>query len=386
MVDYQVVIGLVKAALDGTPTNIPAEFPLLEYLLFARHQQIEAIMITGLLKSGVKLLREVKNILLQSAVVSSRQVAGAESLFASFRENSIDYLPLKGSVLKPLYPSDELRSMGDIDVLIRVEQYDRIRSLMLAAGFREIVESDHEYIWDKPYVHIELHKRLIPSYNKDYYAYYGDGWRLAKPTDVPFCYTMTHEDTFIYLFTHYAKHYRDAGVGIRQALDLYIYRKAYPDMNEQYMQETLKLLQLERFYANTMHMLDVWFADAEHTEASKLISDRLFDSGVFGTYESSLQSTMLKEANSSGSVGKVKFQKWSRRMFPTFSSLKEHYPALQRWPVLLPFVWVIRCVDTILHQRDLIKKCLKEDEISGKKSVNEYHEMLKKSGLDFNFK
>ncbi len=386
MIDHQVVIQLVKAALEGVPAEIPADFPINEYLLFARQQQMEALIITGLLKSGVQLPREVKNILLQSAMLSSQQLAGAESLFASFREQGIDYLPLKGCVMKPLYPSDELRSMGDIDVLVKTEQYDRIRPIMQDAGFQEIVESDHEYVWDKPRVHVELHKRLIPSYNKDYYAYYGEGWQLARPTDTPHRYEMSHEDTFVYLFTHYAKHYRDAGVGIRQALDLHVYRKAYPDMDGQYILQTLTSLQLNRFYLNTMHMLDVWFGDAQHTEASQLISDRLFASGVFGTHESSLQSTMLKKVNKRGSVQEVKLLNWFHRAFPAYSGMRQLYPVLRKWPILLPAMWVVRWGNVLLHKRGRFKQYVQEDSTLDEESVKKYREMLQKSGLDFNFK
>ncbi len=386
MIDHQVVIRLIQTALDGIPAEIPVDFPLSEYLLFARQQQIEALIITGLLKADVQVPRNVRNFLLQSVMVSSQQMTGGKRLFTSFQEQGIDYLPLKGCVLKPLYPSDELRSMGDIDVLVKTEQYDRIRPIMLDAGFQEIVESDHEYVWDKPHMHVELHKRLIPSYNKDYFAYYGDGWQLARPTATPHRFEMTHEDTFIYIFTHYAKHYRDAGVGIRQALDLYVYRKAYPHMDKTYILQTLTCLQLNRFYENTMHMLDVWFGDAEHTEASQLIADRLFASGVFGTHENSLQSTMLKKVNRRGNVQKVKILNWFHRVFPAYSGMRQLHPVLNKWPILLPAMWIARWGNVLLHKRDKFKQYVTEDQMLDDASVEEYHKMLKKSGLDFNFK
>jgi len=51
---------------------------------------------------------------------------------------------------------------------------------MADLGYEELYESDHELVWNHDLMRIELHKRLIPSYNKDYYQYYGDGWQLAK--------------------------------------------------------------------------------------------------------------------------------------------------------------------------------------------------------------
>ena len=60
-------------------------------------------------------------------------------------------------------------------------------------GYSEGSESDHELIWRKGNkILIELHKRIIPSYNKDYYAYFGDGWQLAtqKTKGKNFAYEM----------------------------------------------------------------------------------------------------------------------------------------------------------------------------------------------------
>ncbi len=385
MIDTQTVLSLLKASLCNGTFAVDAALPAEAYLAFARTQQIEALIITGMHKSGVSISKEVRNILLRATLLSNRQVDAAKSLVTLFEMNEIDYMPLKGCVLKMPYPSEELRSMGDIDILVKEDQYARIRPLMLSLGYQEGVQSDHEYIWDKDGIHVELHKRLIPSYNKDYYAYYGDGWQLVKPTVTPYRYEMSHEDTLVYLFTHYAKHYRDAGVGIRQALDLYVYRKNYPQMNESCIQEKMRLLQIDRFYENTLHMLNVWFGEATHTEASRLISDRLFAGGVFGDRESSLNSTVLKKMNCHNSVKRVKALNWFKRIFLPYSGMRQLYPRLRKYPVLLPFMWIIRWGNIILYKRNRFQEYVQADSAVNDASVKAYQEMLRKSGLDFDF-
>lgn len=104
---------------------------------------------------------------------------------------------------------------------------------------------------------------------------------------------MSHEDNLVYLFTHFAKHYRETGVGIRQALDLYVYQQKHPDIDKKKVLTELKRLQLERFYANMQQVLKVWFHGEEHTEASRIISDRLFASGVFGNETNRLYFTSV---------------------------------------------------------------------------------------------
>ena len=179
MIDQQAVLAVIRAALDGIPAE-GAGISIDEYLSFARKQQIEALFIYGLMKSKIPLPKEVRNVYIRAAMASSRQVKAGQALFAAFRKHGIDYLPLKGSKLKFLYPDEAIRSMGDIDVLVRVSQYDAIRAVMLSLGYTEQTQSDHEYIWRGSEALVELHKRLIPSYNKDYYAYFGEGWSWRK--------------------------------------------------------------------------------------------------------------------------------------------------------------------------------------------------------------
>lgn len=386
MINHEVVISIINASLSGVPVALDEDFSIEEYIRFARTQQIEALLITGLRRSGIILSPEIRKVLYGAAMISTRQLYALSRLCDRFTEHGIDHMPIKGSVLKSIYPSNEMRSMGDIDILVRMDQYAHIRPLMLEEGYEEDHESDHEYVWTGKGVHVELHKLLFQPSNKDYYDYFGECWQFARPTDVPYRFEMSLEDTFIYLFTHYAKHYRNTGVGIRQALDLYIYRRTYPGIDEAYVVNKMQILQMERFYHNTMHMLDVWFGDGEHTEASQLIENRLFDSGVFGTQENNLQSVMLRQVKRHGTVKKAKLITWLRWIFPTYRSMCERFPILDRFPVLTPFLWIVRCMDVLIHKRYRFHDWAQETSATSENSINAYHDMLRKSGLDFNFK
>ena len=140
---------------------------------------------------------------------------------------------------------------------------------------------------------IELHKRLIPSYNKDYYAVFGDGWQLGK-----ICtgtrYAMTDEDQMVYQLVHFAKHYRDGGIGLRHMVDLHLLRRSKPDMNEEEIAKSLEALQLLDFYKNIFHTLDVWFAGKQADNISELITQTVFGTGLFGTKQNHILSEGVK--------------------------------------------------------------------------------------------
>ena len=73
-------------------------------------------------------------------------VIGDGEYRAAFEKNGIAHMPLKGILMKQLYPRPDMRIMGDADILIRVEQYEKIKPLLEELGFAEKLESDHELI------------------------------------------------------------------------------------------------------------------------------------------------------------------------------------------------------------------------------------------------
>lgn len=181
------VIALVKSALTNEKIPLPEDFSILEAAKISTKHRIESLIYYGAVNCGIPkddpVMKKLFRSVCAALFVSENQLREIERVFLSFEENSIEYMPLKGLVLKELYPKKDMRSMSDADVLICVEQYPKIKEIMLSLGFSEKIESDHELIWESPLLTLELHKRLIPSYNEDFFAYFGDGWQLAKKSN-----------------------------------------------------------------------------------------------------------------------------------------------------------------------------------------------------------
>ena len=315
---------------------------------------------------------------------SEAQTEAIERLCAVFEENGIDYMPLKGCNMKSRYPKPELRIMGDADILIRTEQYDRIRDLVAALGYNPEVESDHEYVWRSPALFLELHKRLIPSYNSDYYAYFGDGWRLAK-TRQGFRYAMTPEDEFIYLFTHFAKHYRDGGIGCRHVLDLWVYLRSCPGLDQGYIRRELQKLRLLEFYENVLRLLDVWFDGGASDEKTDMMTDFVFDSGSWGKWESHVLSAEVKNRKAAGSVRGGRIRSLWQLLFPAARDMAIRYPVLDKAPWQLPLMWPVRWVDALLFRRDRVLRKHRDFRSATAEKVDGYQRAMNHVGLDFNF-
>ncbi|MBE6732997.1 MAG: hypothetical protein E7561_03270 [Ruminococcaceae bacterium] len=384
------VIKLIKSALTGEKYQFAADLDIDIIVKIAKKHQIQAIVYYGALNCGLSNdLPEMQKLFLETCgfiSISAQQMHELKEIFQQFDVGKIEYMPLKGTVLKALYAKPEMRVMSDADILIRTEQYNIIKPIMEKLGYAEAIESDHELIWKKGKVTIELHKRLIPSYNKDYYAYFGDGWRLGKPvSDDSTRYAMSIEDEMIYLFTHYAKHYRDAGIGIKHIVDLWVYRNSVKELNNEYVLKELKKLQLDVFYENTMRTLDVWFKDVAPDNTTEFITGIIFNSGVYGTHEAHLLSEALKVSKQTGTTKKVRTKKIIQLMFLPYKSMCQKYPFLEKAKILLPVMWVVRWFNVLLFKHQKIKKNQEDLKIMSVEKIDNYQKALNFVGLDFNF-
>lgn len=384
----QGILTLIKSAIIDKPLPLPSGFSLEELLPLCREHEITPMVCEGAVNCGIHntpIFRTMLQESCQHLLASERQAALVKSIFRAFNQNGIDYMPVKGCLMKQRYPKHEFRPMGDADILIRMEQYDKIAPLMKQLGFSEGVESNHEYIWQTPSLHLELHKRLIPSYNKDYYAYFGDGWRLAtqrKGTR----YSMAPEDEFIYLFVHLAKHYRDGGVGCRQMVDLWIHRRTFPNLNEDYLRRELRKLRLLEFYDNIIRTLEVWFEDGEDSEVTQCVTNFIFSSGAWGKEEVHMLSDALREQRLAGSAWGGRLVSKIKLVFPPYSGMAMHFPVLKKAPILLPVMWPVRWAELLFVRRKsaMQKGALMRTATADR--VRDYQEQLNYVGLDFHFR
>lgn len=387
-VTQQGVLTLLKSAITGRKLPLPEGFDLeTAYSQFKRHH-MSTLIYDGALFCGISRQNPMMQKLFQNyckaLLVSEGQMRELARVFAAFDGAGIDYMSLKGSNMKALYPKPELRMMGDADVLIRVEQYERIVPVMEKLGFTAVLESDHELIWQSPSLYLELHKFVIPTYNDDFYAYFGDGWRLAKKKTG--CrHFMTAEDELIYNFTHFAKHFRDGGIGCRHVLDLWVYCRSKPELDYGYIRAELKKLQLLDFFDNIRRLVAAWFEDGEMDETLELISTFIFSSGSWGAVESKLLSGSLKGKKDApaGLSGRMRYL-WSN-LFPGVDRLRQSYPVLNKAPWLLGAVWVIRGVRMLLFRRENLKIHERNLRLLDREKLDARQQLLDAAGLDFHF-
>ncbi|MBE7037950.1 MAG: hypothetical protein E7404_03505 [Ruminococcaceae bacterium] len=383
-------LNILKSALISEKTTIKEDFNWEDALNIAKEHDVLVMLYYGIKASDIDASEDIMQKIKQNVYVlvqkSTFQEYEAINLYKEFDNNKIVYMPLKGEIIKNLYPCIEMRYMGDIDVLIKSEQYDLIKDIMQKNGYNELCESDHEYIWDKPgKLHIELHKHLIPSYNKDYFSYYKDSWKNAKKlSETNYC--LSDEDFFTYIFTHLAKHYRDGGIGIKHFVDLYVFLNKVKDLDKKYVEKELEKLNLTTFYKNVLNTVDVWFNDKEENEISDFITNKVFSSGAYGTKYNKLMAEALKKSKSLNSTKNIRMIYVFQNIFPSYKKMEKRNPILKRIPFLLPALWIVRWFEILFFNNNLIKEKGQEIYNTSEENVKKYQDELNFVGLDYNFK
>jgi len=351
-------LALMRSAVTGEVFPLPEGFDMeTAYPLLKKHH-MDALIYEGAVRCGVDPKLPVMQQLFQKycrhLLVSEGQQRQVKRIFAAFEDAGIDYLPLKGSRMKRLYPKHELRYMGDADILIRVQQYPKIISIMESLGYVEEVESDYDFHWKHPELNVELHKRLSPFSSGDLSDYFGTGWDLAAERE-GHCWTMSAEDEWIYLFCHFTKHFRDSGIGCRHVLDLWVYLHSHRTLDETYIRGEMEKLRLLEFYVNIRRLLTVWFEDAPMDEKSCAVGEYIFSCGSWGTVENQVLSRSLRDTGARTDTGSKVAYLW-HTVFPKRIMLEGQYRVLKKAPWLLPGVWIYRLFHKLVLEHGILGK------------------------------
>ena len=268
------------------------------------------------------------------------EAARAEVL-RELEKNGIWYLPLKGCVIKSLYPRPMMREMADNDVLCDAEKMAEIRDIMLRLGYTcESYEKDNHDVYEKNGLSFELHRSLFISLSSSVFtSYYGmvkD--RLVRDEDKQYGYHMTDEDFYIHLISHMYKHYSHAGVGLRALLDVYIYnREKGSSLDRAYLETELKKLSLDGFERDMRPLAEKVFtlqplSDEEQGELAYFI-----DSNCFGLSDTYFAHRLRNDDSRKAKAGYL-----FRRIFPDSDYLELSCPVVYRHRILYPFMVVYR--------------------------------------------
>lgn len=280
-------------------------------------------------------------------------------------EEHIWNMPLKGVVLKELYPRLGMRQMSDNDILFDAEKRSEVSAFMKKSGYELLNASDlycKEWL-KKPVYNFEMHFALFaPGGNAAFYKYYKDIFsKLIRIDNDGYEYKFSDEDFYLYTLAHAYKHYCIVGSGIRTLIDFYVYlTKKGDQLDWEYISaelEKLGLTDYEALMRNTA--LHTFGSGSELSTKEEEALEYMIGSGTYGTNQNFIKKSakLLKADNKAEYV--------FRRIFPNMAFFRKYYPITEKYPFLVPFVWVYRMIHALLHRGDLIKS-----EVSAIKTID----------------
>lgn len=381
------VVSLVSNAISSE--QVPYEkcnLPWDKLVLFAKKQKISSQILYAVKKLNLEIpqksLENLEKDVFQHIMLFEQQLYELARIEEAFQSAGIDYMLLKGLNVHKYYSKELVRMMKDLDILIRIEQYGEIKCILTGLGFKECKETNHELIWKKGNVILELHKYIESPYNKDYFNYFKDGWSFAKKVDGSSKHYLSPEDEFVFLLTHFAGHYRSSGIDILHFVDLWLYKINNADMDEQLIESALIKLNLLNFYNSVIKTLNAWFSGGEEDRITDIITGNIFTKGVNRKYSVSVISGEARKRRLTDKKKTSKFSIVLHMLFPSCDVLKYSNPILIKAPYLLPFVWVLRCLKLIANPKK-IKEASKRLKCVNNENIDNYLNDIKAVGLDF---
>lgn len=304
------------------------------------------------------------------------------ALYTFFGDCKVSYIPLKGSFIRQYYPSPDMRTSCDIDILVSPADLATLtEALTEQLHYQKCKAGAHDVHFISPGgVHLELHFTLIDAHDyPEISAILEKVWENTVPDEVHPCqYHMTLPFAYFYHIAHMVKHFLYGGCGIRTFMDLWILHHGCPKFD---VSETTQLLHdggLLPFEKIVCNMSEAWFSGttlpAEHVALAEQVEAYIFAGGIYGNVENRV---LLHRVENTGKTEYLR-----SRLFLPYEHMKYDYPLLQKHKALLPLCQVHRWFR--LLSGDTARRVLRELKINHSVTENNRREllhMLKQLGL-----
>ncbi len=260
-----------------------------------------------------------------------------EQVCEKLDNEDVPYIPLKGAIVRPFYPSESMRTSCDIDILVKEKDFDHATRALRELGFDCKEKGYHDISLFSPAgVHVELHFSLLedtPNLDK----VLKHAWDHTE--QVSGCrYKFSTEFFLFHMFAHTSYHFLRGGCGIRSLMDVWV-MKHRMGMTCDQAEEMLEAAGIYKFSVEFTRLADICFCGEPKDDCSDALLSYILNGGLYGNQLNKFAVTKAKNGNT--------FLYAMKRLFLPYRTMTVNYPALKKLPILLPACWVIRFFDMI---------------------------------------
>lgn len=384
MTIYEALFSCIRSEMGSLneKLNVQLSYNELEKLYeLAEHHDLSHIVGDALLKSDTlshdsDLYKKLQKKIMLAHYRFEKLNYDFQQVTNLLEKEQIKFIPLKGAVIRKLYPEPWLRTSCDVDILIEKHNLEKVTELLLNAGLKKGKESPHDItFWTQSGSNIEIHHSLIEDEkvnNIDFIL--NQVWERTTPhKDSLYWYNMSDEMFYFYHIAHMAKHLLFGGCGIKSFIDLWL----LDNMEGADLTKRRQLLEqghLLKFTQIAQKLSSVWLENAETDSTTKQLEEYILRGGVYGTDKNRISIQQQK------SGGRIKYT--ISKIFLPYEQLKFQYPILKKYRWLTPLIEIVRWVELIFGGK--AKQNMKELKSAQNVSVKENNnpeDFLKNIGL-----
>lgn len=271
----------------------------------------------------------------------------------AFNHHEINHIFLKGSRLKYLYPKTYMRAMGDIDLIVRKNDFNQAIYELKSLDYKltNAITHHHTFIGVDDN-EIELHQSLVSDFDDSHGFFLERIWEHAYQKQ-DHQYQMETEFEYMYLLLHLYRHLKQTGIGLRSLIDLAVFsQKNILDQNK--LNTYLEQTKLHGFYQKVSHINQIILGQKAVNNEDQKIIEYIIKSGIHGkgsSYDYYLPRRV--SAQEDRKVSKIRY--FFGQVFPSRKHLQETYPYLKKYKILLPWAWFSRLIRFIFRNPRSIK-------------------------------
>lgn len=312
-----------------------------------------------------------------------------QNVYHTLNDKGIPVLSIKGLEIANYYPVPSLRTMGDLDILVHLEDKEKAGDLLEQLGFI-IKERNPYYDWQCSFngLLFELHHNLLyqeAATRNAQAGFFNDYWNYEKDGRLDWSFH------FLYLIAHLRKHLMNKGVGFRMFMDLAVVIQKVSALDWLWIEEKLNELEMLKFAQICFALINSWFGisvpmeypdlDAQFLEET---TEKILTNGVFGFQDRSNDiNNTINQLNNNGRIVFIsRIKLFWKMLFPGYHNMANcsHYKFVRDRAWLLPVAWVYRLYRMIMGKTTSANTIIKRI-MTSKNEINKREAELRKWGL-----
>ena len=356
---------LVRAGLeDRQAAPLPEGISVEEIVKISGENHMDYLLLGALLRTE-GLSEEEKELLREkvrgSMLFTGIQLQELKNLEQRMEAAKIPCQPMKGARMKFYYPSPFLREMSDIDILIHADFMEQAAEELQDMGYVLQQKIKHHDIYRKaPGIVVEAHRAMYDrTVDERQYAYFSDLSRAVRRKGFLYVYDFETEDFYIYMMAHMAKHFYKRGCGIRNLVDIHVFRNRFgAEMKADYLEKQFAGLGLTAFTEHMEKLARIWLQGEPCEEFYQQLFDYMQGCGIYGKDENGIWNRFCEKIAGTGENGRGALKRWY--WFPPYEYMVVYYPWLSEnrcvGRMLLPAAWGIRAIRGMICGRGKQKR------------------------------